>query len=227
MLWTRLGPERAYVPLFSCGGRAWCTVAGNCRETGVPDRARVTRTTLVRRLGRQLRRVAGPQAPGRGASAMSASAYRLLREEPGGIGEGLEFERVAGRVEDEERRLLPGQALEARAGLDHPFHVLAPEPCGECGPLGEPEHHATVRHRDALAVDRVVVRADAPVRAECRVQMADELVAVEIEVHPVVRTASLGAAQHATVEGARLGDVAHLERDVKGGEGHLRTINRA
>ena len=46
--------------------------------------------------------------------------------------------------------------------------------------------------------------------------MRNELVAEEIEIHPVGRTAPFGAAQQATVEAARLGQVMHGNGKMKG-----------
>jgi hypothetical protein len=47
---------------------------------------------------------------------------------------------------------------------------------------------------NAVAVYGVVVGCDAAVAAEERVQVSDELVAVEVEVDPVVGAAAFGAA---------------------------------
>src|SRR5580704_7587957 len=94
------------------------------------------------------------------------------------------------------------------------------QPLRQRRPFARFEHHPAMRHRYAVTVDRVVVRADAPGRSELRIQMAHELVTVEVEVHPVTGTAPLHTAKNATVEGARFRDIPHLDCDMKRGELH-------
>src|SRR5215472_17916018 len=134
------------------------------------------------------------------AVPVARAGLRLLREQlPRDVPEGLEFQRVAGRVEDEKRRLLASRARKARVRFDDPLDLLPPESLRELRPLGWLEHHATMRHRYPVTVDRVEVRAQAPLRAETRIEVTDELVAVEVEVDPVGRAAPFGAAENAAV----------------------------
>ena len=59
------------------------------------------------------------------------------------------------------------------------------------------------------------------IRLRARDHVADELVAEEIEVHPVGGAAALRAAEQLAIEGARRGEVAHRDRQVEGREfGH-------
>mgnify|MGYP003643165613 CR=1 FL=1 len=51
------------------------------------------------------------------------------------------------------------------------------------------------------------------------------LVAVKIEIHPFGRTAPLGAAEQAAIEGAGGGKVVHREGEVEGGEKHGRALD--
>ena len=94
---------------------------------------------------------------------------------------------------------------------------------GELAPLTGLEHHAAMRYRHPVAVDRVIERGDAPARPEVRVQVAYQLVPIEVEVDPVGVAPSLGAAEHPAVKAPRFGDVPHLNRDVKGCQGHAIT----
>src|SRR5690606_41627681 len=68
--------------------------------------------------------------------------------------------------------------------------------------------YAEVRHGHGIAVHRIVA-GDRPHAVDA---MRHDLVAVEIEVHPVGVAASLLAAENAAVEGARLLDVGDRER---------------
>ena len=81
-----------------------------------------------------------------------------------------------------------------------------------------------MRHGHVVAVHRVV-RGAVPRRAGDRV--ADELVAEEIEVHPVRGAAPLRAAEQLAVEGARRGEVVHGNREVKGREFRHQSTSRA
>jgi hypothetical protein len=51
--------------------------------------------------------------------------------------------------------------------------------------------------------------------AQIWIQMADELMPVEIEVYPMRGAAALAAAEYIAVETARLVDVAHLHGDME------------
>src|SRR6185437_7457354 len=75
-----------------------------------------------------------------------------------------------------------------------------------------------MRHRHAVAIDRVVVARQLSQLTQRGIQMADELVAVEIEVHPASVAASLGAAENFSIETACFVDVPNLHGDVKGGQ---------
>ena len=61
----------------------------------------------------------------------AARACRLLRKQPRRILERLEFERVAGRVVEEHRRLLAHLAREADAGLDFEARAESSQALGE------------------------------------------------------------------------------------------------
>jgi hypothetical protein len=72
-----------------------------------------------------------------------------------------------------------------------------------------------VRHRDVMAIHRVMVWLRLPARIEVR----DQLVAEEIEVDPLGRAATLGAAQLPAVELARRGQVMY-------GNGKMERLHR-
>jgi len=82
------------------------------------------------------------------------------------------------------------------------------------------QHDAAVRHGHTVPIDWIEMRAEASLRAECRIQVAHELVAVEIEVDPLGCAASFRAAENAAVEAPRLVDVPDLDRNVEGSQAH-------
>src|SRR5215469_5705611 len=138
------------------------------------------------------------------------------------VAEGLEFQGVAGRIENEERRLLTRGVGEARVRLNHPLDLMPLQPLGEPLPLVRLEHHSEMRDRYAVAVDRIEVRCEPALRTEALIQVANELVAIEIEIHPVARAPSFRAAEHPAIEAPRLVQVAHLYCHVKGRQRHAR-----
>jgi hypothetical protein len=59
------------------------------------------------------------------------------------------------------------------------------------------------------------VGGDPAILAKVRVEMTHELMAVEIEVHPVRITASLGTSKDISIESPRFRDIADLQGDMK------------
>src|SRR5215469_3584371 len=84
-----------------------------------------------------------------GAFAACAPGQSTGEELPE-VFEGFELERVARGVEDEQRRLLAGGALEAGVGLHHPFNLVLLQARGELPPLRAREHHAAVGDRHPM-----------------------------------------------------------------------------
>ena len=76
-----------------------------------------------------------------------------------------------------------------------------------------------MRHRHAVAVDRVVPGIARGLPGA----MGDDLVAVEIEVDPLVRRSPFWAAHHPTPEGAGFFEIADGEGQVEGAQGHVRS----
>jgi hypothetical protein len=70
-----------------------------------------------------------------------------------------------------------------------------------------------MRHGHILAIHGVVHGTTWRFRV---IEMSNELVAEKVEIHPVGRTASFGAAQQTTVEAARLSQVMHGNSQVEG-----------
>ena len=101
------------------------------------------------------------QAPGcaSGPAPFScvSSRRQVAKSCVGDVLEGLEFEGVAGRVEQEHRGLLAGLTLEAHVRLDHEFHAGAAHALGERVERLHLQHDTTVRHRHAVAVDVIAV----------------------------------------------------------------------
>ena len=71
-----------------------------------------------------------------------------------------------------------------------------------------------------MPIHGIEMRGNFSVYSQLRVEVADELMAVEIEIHPERSTSALGAADNFSIELARFGDVPHLQSDVEGCQGH-------
>src|SRR3990172_5675915 len=127
------------------------------------------------------------------------------------VGEGLEFQRIAARVEKEHRRLLADLAPEADVRLDDELYTRPAQALGEFPPPIHTQDHAEVRHRHIVAVHRVV-RGDAGAVGG---EMRDDLVTVQIEVHPGIARSTLAAAEHAAVERPRRGEVVDRKREME------------
>src|SRR5262245_10330130 len=148
---------------------------------------------------------------------VNLSREQLARD----VAECLELERIAARVGEEHRRLLAGQSLEANMRLDDEIRAGLLQARGEGLPVRHLEHHAEVRHRHVVAVDRVVRR---PAGAIAFHGVADELVPEEVEVDPVGRASTFGAAEDPAVERARTREVAHGNGEVKGRHGQAASL---
>src|SRR5207302_2661293 len=107
--------------------------------------------------------------------------------------------------------LLGGLALEAGVRLDDELRPGGRQARGERVPVGGLQDRPEVAHRHVVAVDGAGgLMTDLPGG-----QVGDDLVAVEIEVDPVVAGAAFGAAEQAAVEGARLGQVTDGKGEVE------------
>jgi hypothetical protein len=114
----------------------------------------------------------------------------------------------ASRITDEELSRL---AREGRLPIDFLVGPGAPQPLGQRVP-GVPFHdHAEMRHGHIVPVHFVVVHVWLP----CRIQVRDNLVTEEIEVHPFVAAAPFGAAEQITVETARCPQVMNRNGEVE------------
>ena len=74
-----------------------------------------------------------------------------------------------------------------------------------------------MRHRHLLAVDRIGRARAHRVRRE----MGDDLVAVEVEIDPMVGAAAFGAAEQLAVEAPRGGEIVDRKGKVEGRKAHV------
>jgi hypothetical protein len=89
---------------------------------------------------------------GRGPAARQIY-YRIFCEQLADVGEGLEFERIARRVEKKHCRLFARLALEADVGLDDEAHASCDQFLGQPLPFRHRQHGAEMAHRDLVAID--------------------------------------------------------------------------
>lgn len=124
---------------------------------------------------------------------------RSLRKELADIGERLELKRIPRRIEKEHRRLLAHLAFKADVWLDHKLNASTSKPLSQRLPSLHWEYHAEVRDRNIVSIDSIMVSLT--VRG-ARFQMRDDLVAEEIEVDPLRRTAPLRATEGRSIKRA-------------------------
>src|SRR5690606_20922642 len=117
---------------------------------------------------------------------------------------------------EEHRRLLARLAFEADVRLDDELGAGGGQAIGEGLPVLEREDDAEVRDGDVAAVDRIVRGGGGCVGCE----VGDDLVAVEIEVDPLVRTAPFAAANHPAPKFAGGGKVVDGKGEVERAKGH-------
>jgi hypothetical protein len=132
------------------------------------------------------------------------------------IPERLEFQCIPAWVLQKHRGLFPGKPLESCMRFDDETHAIFSEFPGEFIPLVHLQHDAKMRNRDRMTVYRITVRPGAIPGRAGRGEMADELMPVEIEIHPGVRTAPLRAIQQSRIEISRRCEIAYLDGQVEG-----------
>jgi len=71
-----------------------------------------------------------------------------------------------------------------------------------------------------VGVDGIVVRGDLALRTKGRIQMTNQLMAVQIEIDPLRITAAFRASKDCLVEISRLIDIAHLQSHMKRRQTH-------
>ena len=111
----------------------------------------------------------------------------------------LELDGVAGGVEEEQGGLFAGFAFETDVWLDDEVGAGGLQTLGEFVPLLHGEHDAEMTAGNVVAVD---LRRFGH-RAFIRCEVGDDLVAVEIKVHPVRAGAAFLAAEQVEIEAAR------------------------
>ena len=136
-----------------------------------------------------------------------------MREElPLDIGEALEFQRIAGGVLQEEGALFPGRARKAAVRRNDEIDALLLQTLRQRVLLRQGQHDAEMGYWYRIALHGGV--RSRPARS-LRGMVDHQLVAKEIEVHPVRRAASFGAAHQRAVEGTSGGEVIDRKREVK------------
>ena len=128
--------------------------------------------------------------------------------------EGFDLDRVATGIQEEHRALLAGLAFESHVGLDDEGNLRVAQFFCKDVEVEKIENSAEVRYRHTVAVhdirDGVVCAARILVG-----EMTDQLVAEEVEIHPLAGAAPFVAAQHVSVEFPRLVEIPNSNRQVK------------
>ena len=91
---------------------------------------------------------------------------------------------------------------------------------GERAPFIHRQHEPEMRHRHVVAIDRV-----GSVAADCiGSKVSDDLMTVEVEIHPVIGAPSLGTTEQIAIEPTRCAEVVDRERQMKGWQCHRAAI---
>jgi len=113
---------------------------------------------------------------------------------------GLEFEGISRRIQKEHGSLFAGKAFKSDVGLDDEPDAALSQALFQVMPLVPFEDHAIVRDGYFVAIDRIGVktfRVGGP-----RFQVDHPLMAIQIKIHPGVRTTPFFAAEYLAVEGS-------------------------
>jgi len=129
--------------------------------------------------------------------------------------ERLEFQRIIAWVQQNHRGLFARESRESCIGFDYKSHLFFSERLDERIPLIHLQHDTKMRYRNRMPVNRIAVCAYAiPILARGS-KMADQLMAIKIEIHPGVGTASFRAAEQAGIEITCRRDIGDLDGEVK------------
>src|SRR5690606_14789940 len=159
-----------------------------------------------------------PQAPRATRMPGSRTSRALLGEQLAQILERLEFQGIAAGIEQEHGRLLAHLALEAHIGLDDELRTEGLQAFRQGFPLIPFQDDAEMRHRHVVSVHRIGVG----VFLGCRPGMLvdHELVAVEVEIHPLRAGPAFFQAEDLAVEAAGGRQVVHRDGQMEGGQAH-------
>jgi hypothetical protein len=141
---------------------------------------------------------------------------KLFGKKLGYILEGLKLQCIAGGVEEKHSGLFAWQSFEADIGFDDEADGVFPQAFFQEVPVVPFQHDAIVGNRDIVAVDGIGVQAFFGFRPGFKVD--DELMAVEIEVHPGVGASAFFATKDIAIELSCFREIVDGDGDVKGGE---------
>ena len=142
----------------------------------------------------------------------------LLGEELAHILEGLEFEGIAARVEQEHGGLLANLSFESNVRFDHKFGTERLEALCQRFPFFPSQDDAEVRNRNVVPVDRVAVNA--LLRGGFRVFVNHQLMPVKVEVDPLVTGTTLFQAKDLSVKSAGCSQVVNGDGEVEWRKAH-------
>jgi hypothetical protein len=143
---------------------------------------------------------------------MFGSCLQLFCEELPEVGEGFELESVSGWVEEEHGGLLPDFALKPDIRLDDKLDACIPQLFCERVPLIHWKNDPEVRHWHVVSIDWVAMRLFV---LWSGFEMRDNLVAEEIEVYPLLRTAAFRTAHCGPIKVPCCVEIVDREGNVK------------
>lgn len=141
----------------------------------------------------------------RSSPALSREYHRIVRK-------ALELQGIAAGVAKEHRGLLTSLPGKAHMRFDTKHRPCRTQPFRQRIPVSAFQHDTEMRHRNIVAVDRIVVLFSGTPRRKMR----DDLMPKQIEVNPVIGTAALFTSEHLAVKFTRRGKAVYREGQMEG-----------
>ena len=132
------------------------------------------------------------------AVMVNSEFFILFCEELVDVLEGFELEGIAGWVQEEHGRLFSGQAFETDIRFDDEMDGSGFQPAFEVVPFVPVEDDAIMWYGYVVTINRIGVEAF--FLDLSWFQMNDELVAIEIEINPLIGAASFFATEDVPVK---------------------------
>src|SRR5476649_53324 len=135
----------------------------------------------------------------------STTTLRLMGEELADIFKRLKFQSVLARIEQKHRGLLANLSLKANIGFYHKRRAMRGQARRQHFPVIPLEHHAKMRYRDVMSIDRIGMGV--LLAGGFRMFVDDQLMAEKIKIHPLLAAAAFFTTKNLAIKMAGGGNV--------------------
>ena len=101
-------------------------------------------------------------------------------------------------------------ALASNEWLDDEVDVVADQAVYKLAPYTQFQYDSAARYGQAMGLDRMKVRGDPPAFAKCRVELANQMMAVKVKFERISLGTALDCAKRRTVKAPRLAQISRL-----------------